>query len=72
MSNGDLPAILRQFGQEHLLGFWADLDAGQRQSLARQIRGIDFPLIQKLYAQRQDQGNFRDLALRARSPRPSG
>jgi UDP-N-acetylglucosamine/UDP-N-acetylgalactosamine diphosphorylase len=68
VSNGDLQAILRQHGQEHLLSFWAQLDAAQRNSLARQIRDIDFPLIQKLYAQRQDQGDFRDLALRATEP----
>ena len=68
MSNCDLLAILGQFGQGHLLGFWTDLDAQQRQSLARQIRGIDFPLIQKLYAQQHDQGNFRALAMRAGQP----
>ncbi len=61
-------AILRHFGQEHVLGFWTRLDAEQQQSLARQIRGIDFPLIQKLYAQRHDQSNFRDLASRAGQP----
>ena len=68
MSHADLPTILRPHGQEHLLGFWPDLDDGQRESLARQIRGIDFALIGKLYAQRRDQGNFRDLALRAAQP----
>ena len=68
MDDGELLAILRQFRQEHLLAFWQHLDAGQRESLARQIRGIDFPLVQRLYAQRQDQGNFREMALRATQP----
>jgi UDP-N-acetylglucosamine/UDP-N-acetylgalactosamine diphosphorylase len=68
VSDDDLPVLLRRHGQEHLLGFWAELNAGQRDSLARQIRGIDFPLIQKLYGQRRDQGNFRELALRAAPP----
>ncbi|MGO9111311.1 MAG: UTP--glucose-1-phosphate uridylyltransferase [Thermoguttaceae bacterium] len=68
MDNCNLLAILRHHGQEHLLDFWEQLDAGQQESLARQIRGIDFPLIQKLYAQRQYQGNIRDLALRAAQP----
>ena len=68
MSTSDLPETLRSFGQEHLLAFWADLTTPQRESLARQICGIDFPLIQRLYAHRQDQGNFRDLALRAGQP----
>lgn len=64
MNQGDLPAILRQHGQEHLLAFWGQLEAAGRESLARQIEGIDFPLIGKLFAERQNQGNFRDLALR--------
>ncbi len=68
MDNCNLLAILRHHGQEHLLDFWEQLDAGQQESLARQIRGIDFPLIQKLYAQRQYQGNIRDRALRAAQP----
>ncbi len=68
MTDGDLPPILREAGQAHLLTFWPQLDAQQRESLARQIRGIDFPLIQKLFAQRHDQGNFRELAARAAEP----
>jgi UDP-N-acetylglucosamine/UDP-N-acetylgalactosamine diphosphorylase len=68
MNHDDLPALLRQYGQEHLLAFWAQLDAAGRESLARQIEGIDFPLIRKLFAQRHDLANFRDLALRAAEP----
>jgi UDP-N-acetylglucosamine/UDP-N-acetylgalactosamine diphosphorylase len=68
LSNNDLPTLPRQYGQEHLLAFWEKLDSGQRQSLAQQIQGVDFSLIQKLYVHRQDQGNFRDLALRAAPP----
>jgi UDP-N-acetylglucosamine/UDP-N-acetylgalactosamine diphosphorylase len=64
----EVPEILRRHGQEHLLGFWDHLDSEQRQSLARQIRGIDFPLVQKLFSRSQDQSNFRDLAARARPP----
>ena len=58
MDHGNLLAILRQYGQEHLLAFWAELDARQRNSLARQICEIDFPLIGKLFSQRQEQSNF--------------
>ncbi len=68
MNHGDLPAILHEHGQEHLLAFWEQLDAAGRESLARQIEAIDFPLIGKLFAERQNQGNFRDLALRATEP----
>jgi UDP-N-acetylglucosamine/UDP-N-acetylgalactosamine diphosphorylase len=60
--------MLRQYGQEHLLAFWTQLNARERESLAWQIEQVDFPLTQRLFAQRQDQGNFRDLALRARQP----
>jgi UDP-N-acetylglucosamine/UDP-N-acetylgalactosamine diphosphorylase len=65
---GDLQAILRQHGQEHLLGFWTELNLGQRESLCRQIERIDFPLVRRLYDQRQDLGSFRDLAIRAQEP----
>ncbi|MGA2255548.1 MAG: UDPGP type 1 family protein [Thermoguttaceae bacterium] len=68
MGQCDLQATLRNHRQEHLLGFWAQLDPGQRESLVRQIHRIDFSLIEKLYAQRQDQSDFRDLALRAAEP----
>ena len=68
MDKNDLLAILRPVGQEHLLAHWEQLDAGGRESLARQIRSVDFRLIERLYSQRQDQGNFRDLALRAAPP----
>ena len=69
MDREDFSAVLRPFGQEHLLAFWEQLDAAGRESLARQIQGIDFGLLQRLFSQRQDQGNFRDLALCAKPPR---
>jgi len=68
LSECEVQAILRRHRQEHLSRFWAQLDARQRESLVRQIEGIDFPLVEKLYAQRHDQSNFRDLALRAAEP----
>jgi UDP-N-acetylglucosamine/UDP-N-acetylgalactosamine diphosphorylase len=68
MDSDGLLAVLRPFGQEHLLDFWQQLSPAGRGSLARQIQGIDFRVIQKLHAQGQDQSNFRDLALRAGPP----
>ncbi len=68
MDSDGLLAVLRPFGQEHLLDFWDQLSAAGRDSLTRQIQGVDFRLIQKLHAQGQDQSNFRDLALRAGPP----
>ncbi|MDP7640481.1 MAG: UDPGP type 1 family protein, partial [Candidatus Hydrogenedentes bacterium] len=39
---------LEEFGQEHVLRFWDELDAGGRASLTAQLEGIDFPLVQRL------------------------
>ncbi len=68
MNADDLLAKLRPFGQEHLLGFWEQLRPAGRESLARQIEDIDFGLIRRLHSQRQDQSNFRELALRTAPP----
>ncbi len=71
MDRDALFAALRPFGQEHLLDFWDQLSDAGRESLARQIQGVDFRLIQKLHAQGQDQSNFRELALRRAACRVS-
>ena len=63
-----LQAVLRPHGQEHLLAFWGELDAGQRQALARQIEAIDFALIRRLYEARGRQDDVRELAARAMPP----
>ena len=64
----ELLAILTPHGQEHLLAFWDQLDPRQRESLAAQIRAIDFDLVRRLYEQRERQGNFRQVADRAGPP----
>lgn len=64
----DLLAVLRPHGQEHLLAFWNELDLGRRESLARQIRGIDWDLIGRLYRRRDDPGEVRQLVDRAGPP----
>ena len=51
----DLLAILASHRQEHLLGFWDQLDQRQREALAVQIRAIDFGLIGRLYEGRDQQ-----------------
>jgi UDP-N-acetylglucosamine/UDP-N-acetylgalactosamine diphosphorylase len=63
-----LLAILSPYGQEHLLAFWDGLDTARRVSLARQIRAIDWPLIERLYRGREDQADVRQLADRAGPP----
>jgi UDP-N-acetylglucosamine/UDP-N-acetylgalactosamine diphosphorylase len=68
MTKDQLQTILRRHNQEHLLAFWDDLDADQRQSLARQIEAIDFALIEQLYESRGQQDDVRQLAARAAPP----
>ena len=65
----ELLGMLTPHGQEHLLAFWDQLNPRQRESLAGQIRAIDFDLVRRLYEQRERQGNFRQLADRAGPPR---
>ena len=36
-----LSGILAEFGQEHVLRHWSDLDANQRANLSEQLNGID-------------------------------
>ena len=68
MTKDRLLALLRPHGQEHLLAFWDELDSRQRDSLARQIEGIDFALIRRLRESRDEQGNMRAMAARAVPP----
>jgi UDP-N-acetylglucosamine/UDP-N-acetylgalactosamine diphosphorylase len=68
MTRDELDSMLRPFGQEHLLAFWDKLDSNEQQSLARQIEAIDFALMRRLYEERNQQGNMRELAARAEPP----
>ncbi len=43
-----LAGRLREFGQDHLLRFWDELDAAQRATLSAQIAQIDLELTQRL------------------------
>src|SRR3982751_6903330 len=42
-------ALLKQHGQEHLLRFWDELDAEQRNLLLSDIASVDFELIARLH-----------------------
>jgi UDP-N-acetylglucosamine/UDP-N-acetylgalactosamine diphosphorylase len=44
----DLAAALAAHGQEHVLRFWARLDAGGRERLTAQLRGLDLDLVDRL------------------------
>jgi UDP-N-acetylglucosamine/UDP-N-acetylgalactosamine diphosphorylase len=64
----NLLSILTPHAQEHLLRFWGALNEAQRQELAGQIRRIDFALLDRLYRQRNDESDVRELANRAAAP----
>ena len=64
----DLRALVRPFGQEHLLADWDSLSTDQRHSLAGQIRGIDFARLERLLRSGQAQHDWAALARRASPP----
>ena len=45
---------LRRHNQEHLLRWWDDLNAGEKQALVRQIEAVDFDLIEGLLQRHRD------------------
>ena len=59
---------LAAYGQGQLLRFWDELDHTQRQSLAAQIHGLDLELLDRLFQNRDMEGDIRALASRAGSP----
>ncbi len=50
----DLVELLAAHGQEHLLAFWDELDDSQRESLAAEIRKVDFATIARAFADRDN------------------
>lgn len=68
MNRDQLLATLKPFGQEHLLAFWDQLDAEERQSLSRQIASIDFAQIRQLYEARDQQADLCEWIARASPP----
>ncbi len=64
----ELFATVSPYGQEHLLAFWDQLDPARRESLSRQIRAIDWALIQRLHHNRDAQADVRRLAEQAGPP----
>src|SRR5437870_5678359 len=49
----DILAKVRQHGQEHVLSWWSQLDDTQARALIEQLQGIDFDLLDRLYAERE-------------------
>jgi UDP-N-acetylglucosamine/UDP-N-acetylgalactosamine diphosphorylase len=44
----DLQALLRQYGQTHLIQFWDDLNSEERANLAAQLIALDFALVESV------------------------
>ena len=59
---------LAPYGQRHLLAYWDELDQQQRDSLATEIRGIDFEMLDRLRRRTDDEDELTGLADRATSP----
>ena len=52
---------LTSFGQEHLLDFYEELKEEQQLELLSQIENVDFELVSKLYNERNNISNSRDI-----------
>lgn len=64
----ELLALLRPFGQQHLLAYWDELSVGGRRTLAEQIHRVDFDLIARLFRAGHAGHDWADLARRAIGP----
>ena len=63
-----LSGILAEFGQEHVLRHWSDLDANQRANLSEQLNGIDLAELASLISGEDETTDFAGMAMRAGSP----
>ena len=68
MDKSDLENLLAPFGQQHLLQFWNELDEAGQQSLAGQIEGVDWSLLEKLATGNDKVDSWSELAERAEVP----
>ena len=64
----DLVELLASHRQEHLLAFWDELDDSRRESLAAQIREIDFAAIARAFASRDEPIEILESIERAVDP----
>ncbi len=68
MKKEEIEALLAGHGQQHLLAFWDQLAPAGQESLCSAIRALDLDLLERLYCERDQQGDFRALAERSRPP----
>ena len=46
---GEIKAVLKKYGQEHLLNNFENLDEAHKKELLKEIKGINFELVTSLY-----------------------
>ena len=64
----DWEITLNRFGQQHLLDHVSPSDSVAWERLQRQLEGIDFPLVQKLFDKHGGSDEWGDLASQAQPP----
>jgi UDP-N-acetylglucosamine/UDP-N-acetylgalactosamine diphosphorylase len=64
----ELRALLRPFGQEHLLAWWGRLSANEQAGLAAQIRSVDFERLGRLFRAQRSTEDWAALSIRAEGP----
>jgi UDP-N-acetylglucosamine/UDP-N-acetylgalactosamine diphosphorylase len=67
-SKESLLARLQPYGQQHLLTYWEELDAGQRRWLAAQLAALDLKTVAALFRQGVQAEDWEALARRAVAP----
>jgi UDP-N-acetylglucosamine/UDP-N-acetylgalactosamine diphosphorylase len=67
-SREQLQALLEPYGQSHVLRFWDQLDATQRDQLVGQLAELDLDELQSLIRGEDDAVDFAALARRAEPP----
>ena len=66
--SSDLWELLSEYGQEHLLTYWDQLNPTQQQQLESQLRAIDLSQINRLY---QEATNVDSVAIDWSQVRPA-
>jgi UDP-N-acetylglucosamine/UDP-N-acetylgalactosamine diphosphorylase len=64
----ELQLLLAPLGQEHVLAFWDELNADQRERLTAQVRLLNLKKIDELFRGASSPENWAELARRAISP----
>lgn len=67
-SKQELLAKLAPHAQQHVLAFWDQLSANERQVFAQQLERLDLPLVQRLFQATDEDQELKALAERAVPP----